>query len=346
MISNLIKQVLGFAAIWFVLMYLICLFLPFHYFNAEYPMWKSKMEVMEAENEFSNLIIGDSRAIAGVNPNELGPNYYNLALGGGTPMEGYYSLKRMLEAGKKVDTIIVSYAPIHFEQSEMFWDRQVKYNFYDLEEIDEIFNQMNTNNEIFWAYDGEKNFEESEKSNLFRRAYKTYFKFPTELRTELSKSFLLRGYTNYGVYKEIKNRRGCFDFGRAQFSNDLNVEAKRIEFSPKTVLITSLEKMFQLAKNNQIMVMYASLPMNRTSFDALSDEYRKGVEQMDARLKRKHPEVEFINPALVYYDDVYFGDASHLNKKGRERFTFELKQFVTKSLFEPQNTLTGLEFAQ
>ncbi|WP_190810944.1 hypothetical protein [Flagellimonas sp. S3867] len=346
MIRNLIKQVLAFAAIWFVLMYLICLFLPFHYFNAEYPMWKSKMEVMESNNTFSNLIIGDSRVIAGINPDALGSNYYNLALGGGTPMEGYYSLKRMLEAGKKVDTIVVSYAPIHFEQSEMFWDRQVKYNFYNLDEIDEIFSELNTENEIFWTYEGDKNFEESEKNTLIRRAYKTYFKFPTELRTELSKSFLLRGYTNYNVYQEIKNRRGCFDFGRADFSNDLNVEAKRIDFSPKKVLISSLEKMFALAEKNSVTVMYVSLPMNRTSYRALSDEYREGVKQMDRALKRKHPEVEFINPALVYYDDTYFGDASHLNKKGREKFTFELKQYVSKTLFESQNSLTGLEFDQ
>lgn len=346
MTSNLIKQVLAFAIIWFVLVYFICLFLPFHYFNAEYPMWKSKMEVMETNNTFNNLIIGDSRVIAGVNPDALGPNYYNLALGGGTPMEGYYSLKRMLKAGKRIDTIIVSYAPIHFEQSEMFWDRQVKYNFYDLDEIDEIFSELNTENEIFWAYEGDKNFKESDKSALMTRAYKTYFKFPTELRTELSKSFLLRGYTNYNVYKEIKSRRGCFDFGRADFSNDLNVEAKRTVFLPKKVLLASLDKMLALAINNQIVVMYASLPMNQTSFHALSEEYRNGVERMDVLIKKKHPEVQFINPALVYYDDIYFGDASHLNKKGRERFSFELKQFVSKSPFGSQNSLTGLEFEQ
>ncbi|SNZ01268.1 hypothetical protein SAMN06265377_3105 [Flagellimonas pacifica] len=344
--SNLIKQVLAFSAIWFFLMYLICLFLPFHYFNAEYPMWKSKMEVMESNNTFSNLIIGDSRVVAGVNPDALGSNYYNLALGGGTPMEGYYSLKQMLNSGKKVDTIIVSYAPLHFEQSEMFWDRQVKYNFYELDEIEEIFNELNTENETFWEYEGDKNFEESEKGSLMRRAYKTYFKFPTELRTELSKSFLLRGYTNYAVYNEIKNRRGCFDFGRADFSNDLNVEANRVQFVPKKVLVSSLEKMFELARENDIIVMYTSLPMNQTSYNALHSEYRNGVEQMNSYLKLKHPYVEFVNPALVFYDDTYFGDASHLNKKGRERFTFELKQLVTKKLFQVQNSLTGLEFQE
>ncbi|MGW9685143.1 hypothetical protein [Flagellimonas sp. 2504JD1-5] len=346
MISNLIKQVLAFAVIWFVLVYLICLFLPFHYFNTEYPMWKSKMEVMESENTFSNFIIGDSRVIAGIDPDDLGSKYYNLALGGGTPMEGYYSLKRMLNADKKIDTIIISYGPLHFEQSEMFWDRQVKYNFYNLDEIDHIFNDLNTENETFWEYEGETNFKESEKSSLIRRAYKTYFKFPTELRTELSKSFLLRGYINYTVYNEIRNRRGCFDFGRAAHSNDLNVEAQRTKFRPKKVLVSSLEMLFELAHKNNITIMYTSLPMNRTSYSALDVEYRKGVEQMDDYLKQTHPYVKYVNPVLMPYDDTYFGDASHLNKKGRKKFTFELKQLVTQKLFHSDNSLTGLEFEE
>ncbi|WP_420321449.1 hypothetical protein [Flagellimonas sp.] len=346
MISNLIKQVLAFAVIWFGLMYLICLFLPFHYFNAEYPMWKSKMEVMESKNNFSNFIIGDSRVIAGIDPDDLGSNYYNLALGGGTPMEGYYSLKRMLNANKKIDTIIVSYGPLHFEQSEMFWDRQVKYNFYSLDEIDDIFNSLNTENETFWEYEGASNFKESEKGSLIRKAYKTYFKFPTELRTELSKSFLLRGYTNYTVYNEIKNRRGCFDFGRAAHSNALNVEAQRTAFRPKKVLISSLERLFKLAQKNKVAVMYVSLPMNRTSYNALDAEYRNGVEQMDDYLKQNHPYVKFINPVLMSYEDSYFGDASHLNKKGREKFTFELKKWVSKKLFHSDNSLTRLEFEE
>lgn len=347
MIVKLIKKVIIFSGIWAILLYVICLFLPFHYFNAEYPMWLSKMEIMDNDQTYDNLMIGDSRVIAGLDPEVFGDDYYNLALGGGTPMEGYFMLKNMLAANKKIDTILVSYAPIHFEQSEMFWDRQLKYQFYDFEDIHEIFEELNNKNEIFWEYEGDKFFANDEREKFIRKSYLTYLKSPMELRTELGKSLLLRGYSNYQVYDQIKAQRGYYDFGKKAFSNELNVEAKRERFLPKEIIVLCLEKMFDLAKKNNIKVVYLSLPMNKTSYNALSCSYKKGVVEMHYRLNKKFPEVQFNDQGIVYYEDDFFGDSSHLNKEGRKKYSQEIKTRLASDYNSDSNQfITAMQFEE
>ncbi len=326
------------------MVYAACMFLPFHYFNAEFPMWKSKLEVLADQGEHHNFIIGDSRAIAGIDPKLLGDGYYNLALGGGTPMEGYYMVKKMLANNKRIDTIVVSYAPLHFEQSEMFWDRQLKYGFYNPSDIQEIFNDLNIENELFWNYDGETVYDESDRYGYMQKAYLNYYKFPMQLRPELSKSLLLRGYTNYNVYSEIKSRRGSYDFGRAKESHDLNVEARRQTFRPKQIISKSLEMLFDLAKNNDIKVMYSMMPMNKASFMVLSEAYRDGVIRFEENLRVNYPEVEFWSSPLSYYEDSLFGDSSHLNKLGRQKYTLELKAHLSQGHSAQKAPVTSIQF--
>ena len=58
------------------------------YNSPEYPMWKSKMDYISTNTNNHNIIIGDSRALVSFSPKQLDDNYYNLAVGGGTPIEG------------------------------------------------------------------------------------------------------------------------------------------------------------------------------------------------------------------------------------------------------------------
>lgn len=342
-ILKFLKQIIIFGIIWSVAIYMVCILFPFHYFNSEYPMWINKMEEIENKSGYTNYILGDSRAIAGIDPIILGDKYYNLALGGGTPMESYFQLRKSIASGKKIDTLLISFAPIHFEQSEMFWDRQVKYDFYSLNEIDEIFKLLNTEKEIFWEYDGNTNYDAEDEPKFLRQAFFAHYKSPLTLQAELSKSLLLRGYSNYKIYDEIAKRKGSYDFGRDNYSHDLNVEAKRENFKPKKVILESLKNTFKLAKEHNITVIYATLPMNRTSYDALKPSYKQGILNMYAQLQKEYPEVIFKDNGLIYYQDDFFGDSSHLNAHGRARFTLETRNGIKEGFSDlNKNSITQI----
>lgn len=343
--QRLIKKVSIFSAVWFVIIYALITFLPFHYFNREYPIWKSKMDVLSQQDSgYSNFIIGDSRAIAGIDPKVLGSNYYNLALGGSTPMEGYHTLKKLIENKQKIDTVVVSYTPSHFEQSEMFWERQVKYRFYDLAEINTIFDDLNSENEIFWQYEGESNFSDEEKPGLLKKAYLNYFRFPTQLRAEFSRSLFLRGYTNYQVFNDIKQRKGSYDFGMAKASYDLNVEAQRENFHPKKIMVKSLRMLFELAESHNVEVVYTSIPMNETSYQAMNNEYRLGIEEFEKNLRADFPKINFVTSRIMAYRAHFFGDASHLNSDGRLKFSNDLKTQLSPDIPTRNSAVTETFF--
>ena len=293
-------------------------------------MWQSKMEVIDNPKDYTNFILGDSRAVAGFETEKLGSSYYNLALGGGTPMEGYYMLKRLIASKKPIDTVIVSYGPLHLEQSEMFWDRQVKYGFYNPDEINALVLTENKTNEAFWDYSVETSSTEEIEQKLWS-AWLSYYKSPYHLRAEIGKSMFLRGYSNNKVYQDIKKSRGTYDFGLADYSDELSVEAQRETFKPSTLLVNHLEKIFELAQENNIEVLYTSLPMNHTSITQMQPKYAKQVSALEFRLKEEHPEVQFVYPSLHEYANQFFGDGSHLNKKGRTKFTLDFISGMQKA---------------
>jgi len=70
--------------------YLFCF--PMQYNHTDYVMWKDTWDNLK-DSESEVIIIGDSRAKAGIYPLNLNDDVYSLTLGGATPIEGYYTLK-------------------------------------------------------------------------------------------------------------------------------------------------------------------------------------------------------------------------------------------------------------
>ena len=66
------------------------------------------------------------------------------------------------------------------------------------------------------------------------------------------------------------------DFGRDEENSELNVEAKRKNFLPKEIMVRSLNLIFDMAKENDITIMYLNFSMNQSSYQALTNEYKKG----------------------------------------------------------------------
>ena len=306
-----------------VIIYAIVSFFPFHYFNHEYPMWVSKTEIIESRHPYGNIIIGDSRAIAAFVPEILGPSYYNLALGGGTPIEGYYILKRTLNNQNKIDTLIISFSPFHFEKADSFWDRSLKFGFLKFENINEIFLELNESNRMFW------NFKYSTMNYIdfntyFLQAYLNRIKFPTSVRSELANSTLMRGETNKQVYQDITKQRGYYPFGKGEVSHRLNSEAQRKTFTPKIIMIISLHKIFKLAEENGVKVIYQATPMNKSSYNNLKPNYVNDYHTLIKSFIDEYDWVEF-RADIFYYEDTFFGDPSHLNSRGAIKFSEEIK---------------------
>ena len=296
------------------------------YLSKEYPMWKFKIDYTKHSEESKNIIFGDSRALAGFIPEDLDENFINLALGGGTSIENYYLLKNVLEKNVP-EKIILSIAPFHMETSDVFFGRTLAFDLLSNRELQEILDVSKKLNYNFIT-------KEKYKStlDLYKFQAKSFFKlnnFFLAFRSNL-KAFSLNPYRpilNYNTFKEIKNTDGQYFFGNQEYSSGLNQEAVIEKFIPNKILDHYYNKILNLASENEIKVYVINTPFNQSSFENTSLNYKNGYNEYILQLKNKHPDALWFSE-LMFYSNDFFGDPSHLNKRGSKKFSNYVKNIL------------------
>lgn len=103
------------------------------YMDSDFPYWEQQNDYIRAKSDRQEIIfLGDSRTKAAVNPNGFCENAYNLALGGSTAVEMYYSLKRYLKYHPKPEMVIAAFAEYHYSSDEFFKTRNLYLHYTNL----------------------------------------------------------------------------------------------------------------------------------------------------------------------------------------------------------------------
>ena len=321
------KFILKIAALSILFMTIVTIYLSFckmFYNGPEYPMWRSKFEYVQNNHSSENIIIGDSRALAGIVPEIIGDDFYNLSYGGGTPIESYFLLKRYISY-KIPKSIIISFSPLHLEFSNVFFGRPLKYNIFSTKEIVEILKKSKELNNKFYSYEdrdlGYKN--ELEYLNIYLKSLLTKWNLFYYYRPEMRNSFTqIRILKNIRVYNEIKARKGNYDFGENESSSGLNFEATKSHngFVVSKVMDYYLNQIVQLALQNNIKVYYIVTPFNEASYNNLNLNYIRDYDSYFNSLQYKYQSAVW-HSKIFFYEDSFFGDNSHLNSRGQIKFS-------------------------
>ena len=272
------------------------------YMNKEYPMWidvQNKMNYHSATNKFNFLYIGDSRAKAGFIPNKFDTkdiNSVNLALGGGTPIEGYYTFKNYISNNETPKYLLISYAPFHISQQDCYWTRTARFNFLEDNDYDDIYNTSLTLND---------------KSTLGEGEYLNYKIFPGKYLVEFAKGVMgQRWRGNNQTLNYLKISKGHHFFGKTLGSSGFNQEAKQDSFKPSSLINYYLERTIELANKNNIKVFWYTMPFNESSFKITSPLFKKEYNQYIRNLVNVH-KITALN-TLYFLDNRKFSDPSHL----------------------------------
>lgn len=317
------------SILFFLIVTLFVTYGKMFYASWEYPMWKSKLEYISNSTSSQNIIIGDSRATAGLLPKVIDDNFYNLAVGGGTPIEGYFFLKRLLLKNTPKN-IIISFAPFNLEYADCFIGRTASFSALSKKEIYETMSLSYDLNEDFTKYE---NREYKSKTNYYTQLssaliYSNFFYYHTAELQGLSRN-TKRPFNNYRIYNEIKSNDGFHSFGMANSSSGLNTESRKERFIPSKVMSYYLEKILELATENDINVYYINAPFNKASFQNVSSNYIDSYNAYFKNLRNKYTNIFWYNE-IYSYDNKYFGDPSHLNLKGNEKFSKYIRDNVLK----------------
>lgn len=310
-VKYLLHALISFLVVWAVALYFALNYQDL-YESREYPMWKHVHNVVNSASSDKNqlILIGDSRAKAGYEPKYASYKTLNLALGGSTPIEGYYILKHYLENNEKPKNIVLSYAPFHLIEHNYFWLRTVRYKFLEYDQYSKIISN---------AYKL-KNDEISENDNRLK-----YYLFPStyisSIFTGLRKK---RWKVNKQVHSDVLVNNGHYHFGRKDGSSELNDESRLYDkFKRSELLEFYLLKLLELAKINDIKVSWYTMPFNESSCKRISKDLVSGYNQYLNKLNKEN-NVTLIK-RISCMDDKYFGDSSHVYKGSKLTTTEILK---------------------
>lgn len=318
----LLKCILALLPILAVVIYTALV--PYGYMDIEYPAWEyTKNIANDASKNYTyadgvlpnTLILGDSRAMADFVPSEFNHATINMAVGGATSIEMYYTLKNYIKNNGNPENVIIMIAPFHYTIIDNFWTRTAYFNYLSVNDISELYSYAK-------ACGSETLLVKGYKNDLL--SYR--FRFPDKYLPALINSKLIRRYNDNKLeYAKVSSSFGYGEFGTEDGCSALNYETGYEEMhttGDAVLLDVYLNKLLTLCEDNGINTLLTIPPMNESSYVELNPSYKDEFHNYMEGLKATHKEIT-VETEIPAYDDIYFGDASHLNHTGAINFTHD-----------------------
>jgi hypothetical protein len=298
---------------------------------AGYPLWLAKEQMVDECDVGDLTIIGDSRAVAGIIPTQLGKNVVNLALGGGSPIEAYFMAKKVLACPKRPSAFLVSLSPEHFHapESGAFWDYGAMsglYDFRDLEEVRVVSRKFKDGD----LYDAPKIFDiEARLKDLLYSISFPGFNF----QSIWSNVYSSRARENSVEIRNTKKSHGQRYFGMSHRVDMPNNYAKESGLVRDPVTNYFFAKMLHLMKDAGIPVYFVNLPYHEYQRPAKGGDLAASfITYLDAF--ERQGLLKVVGDPFPFYPAQFFGDEAHLNPLGALRFSRSLCRAMPASLHD------------
>ncbi len=291
--------------------------LPMSYMTVEYVMWNEEFEnSAKPYIDAKTLIIGDSRAKSSVLPGLLHEDTYNIAIGGATPIEMYFAVENYIEHNGAPENAVVVFAPYHFCDIDN-WDQTLWFNFLSVDEIAEIYMRgLKTHDPIVTC------------KGRIPDMISCRLRLPSKFLAQMYESkFVGRKEENRAKFDSIRADLGYCEFGSADGDDGETYEVRHETFDYSPLVVYYYERLIDMLEENGVNVIIAQPPINQASADALHQEFADGFSAYMKDVAARHPDMEVMSEICVYPNSL-FGDSIHVNRKGAEVFTKELKEYM------------------
>lgn len=272
---------------------------------------------------YPNIIIGDSRGNASINPRQLGAQWINVSIPGSDFFEGYITLQRYLKHDK-VDTLVMVYGMNYIsEYSRWFNLRTIPFQFIndsELKALEQLELKYN------YLFHDRASGQAAIRYYQFKRRLK-YWHSPFSYRSTFldglhSLCFFSKTteIQKQKVLTQLSDYRGSTNFGMADSSNT-DVINPKLRFEPGQINQYYLDKIMTLAAEHGIAVFLINPPMNQASYKTYDNSvYETTVDQYLEGLQKKYSRLCVLQ-TNVWLPNTMFGDQLHLNKRGTSSFS-------------------------
>ena len=275
----------------------------------------SGQEGASVKNTPRTLIIGDSRAKSGIIPAFLSDedDAYNIAIGGCNSIEMYYALTDYLACHEAPEDMIVIFAPYHFCDIDN-WGQTMNFNYLSTKRLLSVYKTA------LKYGDGDMLGE-----HFFSDLFSCKLRLPNKYLASIYAAFEeKRGLHNREKYAQVEEDLGYTVFGEEEGNDGLSYEVHHPDFDSSGLVMDYYKKMLDTADAAGIQVYIIQSPVNETSAEKISEEFRSGYAGFMEETAKAHASF-VVETQIPTYENKYFGDNNHLNRAGAEVFTGEVR---------------------
>lgn len=301
---------------------------PFYFMDDEYPYWMQQKDYINESAEYNEMVVlGDSVAKAAIRPNSIsGHQTANLALGGASVVEMYYTLEDYLEHHDSPKVVLGVFGINHYAGGDCFVSRTLYFHYLDRRRLRALYQTAAYNKEpSFW------NSQELEDLSMEYSLWNPRLYLPAVFNS----SFVGRYEQNMASYEQVRAEKGWMIFGTAESNSELSVIATYESFLVDPVNDYYLQKIAELCSENNIQFILEQAPIKASSLPLICQSVEDAYTAYFQDMKDKHPDM-IINDSYIAYEDSMFGDKNHTNETGTQIYTDYIINTYGYLLKEPQ----------
>jgi hypothetical protein len=276
------------------------------------------------------VIFGDSVGQISILPNRLNPTTINFGLGGVSPVENYFFLKRMLRDKVHPKAVLLSFCATHFVLDDLFLARGVLFGLLNYDEANEVLTlARKIKDKDFIADPGLWGLENRFTLVLGTLGFPAYY-----TPSVLAAHFNRRLSTNTETLQVIPRRRGQYYFTDENVpgSRNLSLDANFSSFKTDPVIDYYFGKTLDLLESTGIPCYFAVQPTNDVSAEALKKNgFLDGLKNYLRRWAQTHKQFHPLSDLEPVYSWEDFADGMHMNGKGSEKFSRQLAVELNKA---------------
>ena len=301
-----------------IIICIIAYIIPMSYMSQEYVLWKEEKDYVNNSDsgKVRNIIVGDSRAKASIIPEMLDAEgkLYNIGIGGATSIEMYYAVNNFINVHGAPETAVVIFAPYHFCDIDN-WDQTLFTNYLTVPETISVYADALRFGEGAIA-----------KKGALTDMISFRLRLPTKYLAQMYEAHFT-GYEDINTqkYEQIRKDRGYCEFGSDDENDGESYEVHHEDFDSSDMVLYYYERLIGELSSNNTRIYILQAPVNEVSSKAIHPEFVKGYQEFLEDIKEKYPDI-YLMKDIPEYDNGYFGDNNHLNRRGAEKYTHWLKE--------------------
>ena len=160
-------------------------------------------------------------------------------------------------------------------------------------------------------------------------------RLPSKYLAEMYEAhFTGRSAENRARFDYIRKDLGYCEFGSADGDDGETREVFHETFDSSELVLYYYERLIDLLSDNGVSVVVAQPPINEASDAVMHREFVDGyTEYLNyVEHRRRYHDLTMLTRIPVYSNEL-FGDSIHVNRKGAEVFTGELKEYLESAGF-------------